>query len=396
MNGTKIELVNYRRSKNLTIGDKLKGDVYNAHDTYDMVLKSVRNSFEADVGIYYLNALKDEIPNFVYYYDVARGVAPFIQTDQEYIPYAGKSCHIFMERVVGVLLRDVMLIVSIDDINAIILQILLALRLANKRFGFQHGNLHAENIIVTTLNEPINIIYDDITLTTKYIVTIIDYGCSKIMIDGAIYQGDENNFFNDIYRLFSNVILALERRKIDFRQTLYYRYILQVIGEIDENDNINEWKAVSFLLAFYDYFNTTEDLDQLMLDEVINELMQITTTLNSNGSAITQYRPSFPTVDPYYTRAPNKFERDVNILVSLYPMSYKFFKKGTNYYQYQEYLNEMFINMCHIIILQDQLPSSDYTFHIHQLILHYKSLNSYVYKDIGSPRLFLEDVFNVE
>jgi len=407
MNAPDFQLVPYNVTENFIVRGKLKDDVYRVSDTYDMVLKSVRGSFEADIGMKYLNTLRSEIPNFVYYFGVARNVAPFVPTGEQYIGhmlYTGKSSHIFMEEVEGIPLKDALSFMSIDDINAVISQLLLSIQLANKRFGFQHGDLHGDNIIVRVLNEPIDITYDDVVLTTKYIATIIDYGLSKIVIDGVTYANKNAQSFNDIYRLFTVIIIALDKRKIDYKQTLYYRFLVELFSEqIEEGDQpIEEWTPVDFALAFYDY-DVSMDLDPNMLSNIIQELSDIFVGSNHDTNVVKPYTyDKFVPIEQQYIRKPPEFDLDVNILMDMYPLPDALDKQHEGYYT--DYLDRMLLNMCYIVILKDRSPSrkvDEYITYIQQLIKYFKNKNSFVYNGtmhrgaLKSYGRFLEDVLKI-
>ncbi len=73
--------------------------------------------------------------------------------------------------------------------DKVILMIAFALDEANRRYKFNHGDLHSNNVMVRTLNSvrDFNFVYVDknlgeqsITIKTKYVPMIIDYGRSNI------------------------------------------------------------------------------------------------------------------------------------------------------------------------------------------------------------------------
>ena len=77
--------------------------------------------------------------------------------------------------------------------DKVILMIAFALDEANRRYKFNHGDLHSNNIMVRTLNSvrDFNFVYVDknlgeqsITIKTKYVPMIIDYGRSNIKFNG--------------------------------------------------------------------------------------------------------------------------------------------------------------------------------------------------------------------
>ena len=83
--------------------------------------------------------------------------------------------------------------VSEDEKDKVLLMIAFALDEANRRYKFIHGDLHSKNVMVRTLNKvrDFSFVYVDnssdlynITIKTKYVPMIIDYGRSNIKYEG--------------------------------------------------------------------------------------------------------------------------------------------------------------------------------------------------------------------
>ena len=74
--------------------------------------------------------------------------------------------------------------ISAEEKTKTFIILLLALAEANKRFGFIHGDLHAENILIRTLPSPITlncqVLNTNISISTQYIPIVIDFGRSYI------------------------------------------------------------------------------------------------------------------------------------------------------------------------------------------------------------------------
>ncbi len=83
--------------------------------------------------------------------------------------------------------------VTEDEKDKILLMIAFALNEANRKYKFIHGDLHSKNVMVRTLNKvrDFNFVYYkdakdlySITIKTKYVPMIIDYGRSNIKFEG--------------------------------------------------------------------------------------------------------------------------------------------------------------------------------------------------------------------
>ncbi len=78
--------------------------------------------------------------------------------------------------------------------DKVIIMLAFALDEANRRYKFNHGDLHSNNVMIRTLNNErdFNFVYVDkaglgeqsITIKTKYVPMIIDYGRSNIKFEG--------------------------------------------------------------------------------------------------------------------------------------------------------------------------------------------------------------------
>ncbi len=80
-----------------------------------------------------------------------------------------------------------------DEKDKVLLMIAFALNEANRKYKFIHGDLHSKNVMVRTLNKvrDFSFVYVDnssnlysITIKTKYVPMIIDYGRSNIKFQG--------------------------------------------------------------------------------------------------------------------------------------------------------------------------------------------------------------------
>jgi hypothetical protein len=147
------------------------------------------------VGAFALNNLRSYLPNFAYVFGTFDCASPVIGLEKEIDTWCG-----FQPGVHYVLYENVNPSVTLGDLNKTIsfplflnyyLQVLLALRLAHKKYDFTHYDLHDQNVLVRALGRPVSLEYETPRgvsyLETEGIATIIDYGQSHVKIGGKNY-----------------------------------------------------------------------------------------------------------------------------------------------------------------------------------------------------------------
>ena len=158
---------------------------------------------EITVGLI-LNNLRDYLPCFMYTYggifcgypkeysmkdndyrDLCKGNDPHSILITEYIP-GNLTIEEFINQPAYSQLQE-------DDKIKVLLLLAFSLNEANERYKFIHGDLHGKNIMIRTLSVETDFTFpykdDDlgnikITITTKYVPIIIDYGRTFIDYDG--------------------------------------------------------------------------------------------------------------------------------------------------------------------------------------------------------------------
>ena len=192
------------QSKNMVISKcSLFGTDYFLTKTLINPLKDREFIHDAFVGMSSINSLLMEIPNFVY----TLGLTP----DNEMV----------RENVKGKTLSDWMRSpeYNIDSLMSIMIQAILAIRVAQLRCGFIHYDLYPWNIIVSNLPKPVPIDFrigpnKVFRYVTSHLVTIIDYGKShvvhknvhhgeNIMFDMPQYQDVMTMVFSTLHELMS-------------------------------------------------------------------------------------------------------------------------------------------------------------------------------------------------
>ena len=141
---------------------------------------------ELAVGLFALNPLRAECPNFMYVYGSYRCPPPKI-TKTGVTPCAGRGepvPYLMVEAIPGMTLEQWTKKGSPGGVAAlqeIITQVVLALGLANERIGFSHNDLYLGNVMVEPLNRPLRMSYSvggrTFSFTAlHYLARIIDFG----------------------------------------------------------------------------------------------------------------------------------------------------------------------------------------------------------------------------
>lgn len=157
---------------------------------------------EAFVGMMAINKIRSITPAFVYTYGLF-GCKKMSQTGEKTYSWCDKpDSHdefLFIENLAS---TQSLYNYTVSDafnyleLTKIILQVVSALNVAYKTFGFTHYDLHGSNVLIQTLPEvvtvPIHIENEVFYLETQNLVRIIDYGGSRIKLPNGKSYGDEN------------------------------------------------------------------------------------------------------------------------------------------------------------------------------------------------------------
>ena len=144
---------------------------------------------EAAIGLLGLNHLQSMVPNFMKVFGVIRN--------------SETECSAVLEYVEGEMLSQFVQHCSIQEFKLILLQLFNALHVANKLYGFTHGGLHSNNVIVKRLPNDIEVrIYsEDLSdyevRFTNLVPVIIDYGKSSLTVDGFTLASQRSEIMDD-------------------------------------------------------------------------------------------------------------------------------------------------------------------------------------------------------
>jgi hypothetical protein len=164
------------------------------------VVKAPRNPkndelvHEALVGFYALNKLRHLLPNYMYVYGYVTCSPPAIN-NREVITWCSSSnpaaSYLITENIRdGVAIAEFLTDPSTTDVDVLIVfyQLLNALNLAFKYYGYTHYDFHYQNALVRKFGKLIAIPFFGANnkvigyLVTRYVPFIIDYGYSRITV----------------------------------------------------------------------------------------------------------------------------------------------------------------------------------------------------------------------
>ena len=178
-------------------------------------IKTAKNSHEPFIGIACINPITKIIPNFMY-------------------TYAYQNSKLYLEHIKGKSFLDFLLSedFNIQDFLFILMQISLAVHVAQQEIAFHHLDLYPWNIILKYSKQPQTIHYrinnkKFIKIKTKIIPVIIDYGRSQAFYKGKMYgrsapplEGFKCSKFHDLLTLLVSSLSTLLRARYNTKRWL--------------------------------------------------------------------------------------------------------------------------------------------------------------------------------
>lgn len=152
---------------------------------------------ELFVGIFGLNQLREEIPNFAYLYTGFQCSLPIFEPRSgdvtNWCQRGQNSYYIVYENITpNITVADQLKVMTPGQFLPTYMQILLALRAAKIRCDFTHYDLHFQNVIYRRLSGTVSIPYQTRFgiryISSDLIATIIDYGRSYIRYQNLGYS----------------------------------------------------------------------------------------------------------------------------------------------------------------------------------------------------------------
>ncbi len=161
--------------------------------------------------------MREFVPNFMYTYAFVQCASPELR-DGNFLTWCNEKgdsdTYLFSERIRNCVEIGEWFVsekTTLTDFLAVFHQLLSALNLANKMFKFVHNDLHEQNVLIRELPEVVRIPYYNTEgvlagyVASKYVPYIIDFGRSRIEIEGIPLDTDfnylEENQCYDVSRL---------------------------------------------------------------------------------------------------------------------------------------------------------------------------------------------------
>jgi hypothetical protein len=192
--------------------------------------KSTDDNFyhEAIIGMACLNNLRKNIPNFACIYGFFKCGEPIFKHDGQVAEWCtgdDKVEYIIYENIENSKsIKDLLNTNSITSEKFLqyLIQLLYALKTANKEYKFTHFDCHGGNVLLRKLSQPALIKYtENIYIKTDEVLTFIDYGMSYVEANidnvrtklGCDTNYEQYNIFNDkdfiIHDIFKFISVCL-------------------------------------------------------------------------------------------------------------------------------------------------------------------------------------------
>lgn len=250
-------------------------DVSNPRRDIDnvFVIKTVRDRTEDDlfheyfIG-YFLNELREIIPNFVKTFAQFKCPPVALDKNRKVVSLCDRNAtggrsgkfddvnFLVIENLApSITLYKYLETATIEQFAQMFFQVIWALREAQRLFQFAHNDLHAENVLVRRLADkefyiPYTIEGQEYLLLTDGVATIIDFGRSRITVEGKDYGADGL----ELYGIFN-------KDRSPFADV--YRFLL-FCSAVSYNSNK---KLLPLCGQLYWFFNSTESIDSVLITQ---------------------------------------------------------------------------------------------------------------------------------
>jgi hypothetical protein len=266
------------------------------------VIKAPRNPkkdelvHEAIVGFYAINKIRRFLPNYMYVYGYTKCSPPALINKEPVTWCSGSNpavSYLITENIRdAVSIGDFIIDPKITrlDFMAVFLQILNALNVAYKMYGYTHYDLHYGNIMVRKYSKMVAIPYygskfDGMTkssegyIATSYVPYIIDYGYSRITVGGYAFGKIGLEFVGikasrafpmyDVYKIIGFLGEKLYSKRLtpeayEIRSMLDDMFLFFKDGSLRDR--------VAKRLKGNDWYNAPERLENITHDEFIQWL----------------------------------------------------------------------------------------------------------------------------
>ena len=267
-------------------------------DTNLFVMKAPRNPnndelvHEALIGFYALNKLRRVLPNYMYVYGYVKCSPPALQ-DKQALTWCSSSnpavSYLLAENIRDAEpIGDFITNPNTSALNFLVTfyQVLNALNVAYKYYGYTHYDLHTGNIMVRKFSKIIAVPYFGATtevagyLASAYIPYIIDYGYSRITVGGigfgkvglefAGIHGEHAFPMFDVYKLLGFLGQSLYTKP----QTPHYADIAAILEKLFSFFGVGTLldRVKQRLSSKQDWYNLSDNYRSITHDDYINWL----------------------------------------------------------------------------------------------------------------------------
>ena len=276
--GELLERVHRWLTIDKVIGKAIFGSVWKAtidgQDGAAVALKVTRTTtllHEAVVGAI-LNSLRGELPNFAYFFTTFGCDAPnLVDGDWRWCVFDGENPapYVVQEYLGSTTLTDIILEISVDEINRIIVHLLMTLWVAGDRLGFTHNDLHSSNVMIRKISSPEQFVFDvgaPLYLVNDLIPCLIDFGFSRVAYQGTTFYSHMTMDDMNAHRYFPardvfNLVLFAARTTMRGPRHDYFIYLMEYF--VDDPHAVLAIANTRFIFLPYNPFRDFSHLDLL-------------------------------------------------------------------------------------------------------------------------------------
>lgn len=167
------------------------------------VIKTPKPTFnvahEASIGLSVANPLRELTPCFMYTYTYSHCSTPSYigNTVVSWCESNGPG-YTVLEYIPGKSIKEAASTLSVGELDKVLKLLFESLKIAYSKYRFIHGDLHYENVMVRDMGKEIKVEIGDVSVVTRYVPQIIDFGFSSAIVNQiALYSPEALPFFND-------------------------------------------------------------------------------------------------------------------------------------------------------------------------------------------------------
>lgn len=379
----------------------------NGDKNQSFVIKTPRDknndelAHECLVGMFALNKLRKYVPNFMYVYSYSK-CSHMVIDDKKVINWCNNGSTENTSYLVSELISNSMPLSEIITTDTFsprgmiktFVQLINALSVAEITFGYTHYDLHSDNVLVSTFKSKVDVpIYIDKDpdnakyIDSKHIPFIIDYGCSRVYLEGYGSFGKlglENYGVNaydnypmyDVYKLLcfcaENLVRKTNSNKGPYANILNNQKLVVIQNMFDFFNQGSIYDRVSKRLKnkddFYQIKGNYKSISYLKFLEHLLTILQYDSIKDRNMSNITVSKDSINVCDFINMVTGDKLPSSSFELCQLIDSKYvdeeklkeiiENFDMNSEINKYEKYIketNDMAMQSDYVIMLEDDI-----------------------------------------